>query len=313
MAKHFRKQKNCLNCGYTVDKNFCSNCGQENTEPDETFLHLVKEFYADIFHYDSKFFTSFKYLLFKPGELTRLYEQGKRTSYIHPFRMFFFLSVLLVLALEIPFSAKSNISALSNERRNHYAVKFYEGLHINQIPSSIDSLEAQQHARGETVNAFKHNLNEHILKLKAQGEEVYFEKHLEAHVKVMPKFYILMMPFIALFLLIAFAGTRFYFVNHLIFSFHFVSFIIILNGSYQLLQRIVSYIHPAALNYFPSEQVSFSIIFGISFIYLLLGIKRYYNFPWLLTTLRSIAVFALIIELFFVAGGVVAYYSLFLI
>ncbi|MCW3112565.1 MAG: hypothetical protein JWR18_961 [Segetibacter sp.] len=66
---HFkeRKEKNCLNCNAQVQGRYCQVCGQENVEPKETFGHLVTHLIYDITHLDGKFFSSLKYLLFKPG------------------------------------------------------------------------------------------------------------------------------------------------------------------------------------------------------------------------------------------------------
>jgi hypothetical protein len=73
--------------------------------------------------------------------------------------------------------------------------------------------------------------------------------------------------------------------------------------------RLISY--TALLNYFPSEQSSFSIIFLAALIYILFGVKRFYSFGWLRTITSSVIVFLLIVGLFFAAGYAVAYYTLF--
>lgn len=96
---HFkeRKEKNCLNCNATVYGRYCHICGQENTEPRETFWHLVTHFVSDVTHFDGKFFSSVKYLLFKPGFLSREYIRGKRMSYLNPIRMYLFISAFFFL------------------------------------------------------------------------------------------------------------------------------------------------------------------------------------------------------------------------
>lgn len=92
MSKDLRHEKNCLNCGHEVPERFCTHCGQENTPAHEPFGHLLKHFAADVVHYDSKFHTSIAYLLFRPGRLTKEYLAGKRVSYIHPIRLYIFVS-----------------------------------------------------------------------------------------------------------------------------------------------------------------------------------------------------------------------------
>lgn len=98
MKQHLRHEDNCLNCGAIVQERYCSHCGQENTEVKESFNHLLRHFFEDVTHYDSKFFTTIKDLLFKPGFLTREYLVGRRASYLHPIRMYVFCSFIYFLA-----------------------------------------------------------------------------------------------------------------------------------------------------------------------------------------------------------------------
>lgn len=92
-----RKEKNCLNCGTIVQGKYCHICGQENVEPKETFLGMVTHFFYDITHFDGKFFTTLKDLLFKPGFLSAEYIKGRRMSYLNPIRMYVFTSAVFFL------------------------------------------------------------------------------------------------------------------------------------------------------------------------------------------------------------------------
>ncbi|OIQ97979.1 hypothetical protein GALL_200300 [mine drainage metagenome] len=92
-----RKEKICLNCGAELNGRYCHKCGQENIEPKESFLHLVNHFVEDITHFDGKFFTTLKDLLFKPGFLSKEYLKGRRASYLHPIRMYVFTSAIFFL------------------------------------------------------------------------------------------------------------------------------------------------------------------------------------------------------------------------
>lgn len=94
---HERKEKNCLNCATIVQGRFCHVCGQENIEPKETFWSMLFHFFNDITHFDGKFFTTLKDLLFKPGFLSAEYIRGRRASYLHPIRMYVFTSALFFL------------------------------------------------------------------------------------------------------------------------------------------------------------------------------------------------------------------------
>jgi|GEM_PF-3273479 len=94
--KQYRKEKNCLNCGYPVPEHYCSNCGQENLELKEPFWTLFAEGFSDFFHFDSKFTRSVIPLLLNPGFLSLEYNKGRRARYIHPLRLYFFVLVLML-------------------------------------------------------------------------------------------------------------------------------------------------------------------------------------------------------------------------
>lgn len=92
-----RKEKNCLNCNAQVYGKYCHVCGQENIEPKESVWHLVNHFFQDITHFDGKFFSTVKLLVFKPGFLSREYMAGRRMSYLNPIRMYIFTSAFFFL------------------------------------------------------------------------------------------------------------------------------------------------------------------------------------------------------------------------
>ncbi len=92
-----RKERDCLNCGAVVQGRFCHICGQENIITHETFGHMIKHFFYDITHFDSKFLDSLKFLVTKPGFLSRQYMFGKRTTYLNPVKMYVFTSAVFFL------------------------------------------------------------------------------------------------------------------------------------------------------------------------------------------------------------------------
>jgi hypothetical protein len=99
MNHHLRQDKTCLNCGANVEERYCPRCGQENLEPKESFGRLISHFFSDLTHYDSKLFITVKNLLGKPGFLTKEYLAGKRLHYLHPIRIYVFVSFLYFLMI----------------------------------------------------------------------------------------------------------------------------------------------------------------------------------------------------------------------
>lgn len=92
-----RKEKVCLNCGAAIYGRYCHVCGQENIETKESFWHLVTHFIYDITHFDGKFFSTIKYLLFRPGYLSNEYLKGRRSNYLHPIKLYVFTSAFFFL------------------------------------------------------------------------------------------------------------------------------------------------------------------------------------------------------------------------
>jgi hypothetical protein len=99
MKKHYRKENNCLNCGTILEGKFCHHCGQENLQIKESFGHMMTHAIADYFHFDHQFFHTLRPLLLKPGKLTNEYMAGRRVQYLHPVKMYIFISIVYFLLL----------------------------------------------------------------------------------------------------------------------------------------------------------------------------------------------------------------------
>lgn len=100
MKKRY-KQPACLNCRRPLldTDNFCPSCGQENTTPKNGIGILFHDFFSNYFSFDSKLSRSTIPFLIKPGYLTNRYNEGKRTSFVHPLRLYLIISFLFSLGL----------------------------------------------------------------------------------------------------------------------------------------------------------------------------------------------------------------------
>lgn len=110
-----RKEKICLNCGAALHGRFCHYCGQENIEPKDSFWHLVTHFVYDIIHFDGKFFSTLKSLLFRPGFLSHEYLRGRRADYLHPIRMYVFTSAFFFLIFFSFYQKEDEINIQENQ------------------------------------------------------------------------------------------------------------------------------------------------------------------------------------------------------
>ena len=86
--------KNCANCGATLTGAYCQNCGQ-SAHIHRSLLHMIEEVLHGILHFDTKSWRTIPALLYKPGQLTKQYIDGKRTSFVSPLALFLFLIFLM--------------------------------------------------------------------------------------------------------------------------------------------------------------------------------------------------------------------------
>ena len=95
--------ENCLNCGTKLLDVYCHHCGQKDIPRRQTMRELIENFIGSFYSFESKFFRTVRYLLFKPGFLPIEYTAGKRESYYHPARAYVFISfVFFLLFFSLP-------------------------------------------------------------------------------------------------------------------------------------------------------------------------------------------------------------------
>ncbi len=101
--KKRRKTEHCLNCGYQLDPSFdyCPKCGQENTNNQISFGHLISDFFSNYFSLDSRFGRSVVPFFFKPGTLTSEFMDGKRVRYANPIRLYLVVSLIHFFIMNI--------------------------------------------------------------------------------------------------------------------------------------------------------------------------------------------------------------------
>ncbi len=96
MPKTLRKNPRCQNCGYPLEPDFdyCPRCSQRNSDKLASFGTLAVEVISDFFSYDSRFVKTIYPFLLRPGYLTVEFVAGRRVRYMHPLRLYLFISLL---------------------------------------------------------------------------------------------------------------------------------------------------------------------------------------------------------------------------
>jgi len=100
------KVKNCLNCGEQLDpdQNYCPNCGQENSDKKLPLGAFLKDFFSNYLSFDTILFKTINPFIFRPGKLTKAFNDGKRRRYINPIRLYLIFSLFyfFMISLTVP-------------------------------------------------------------------------------------------------------------------------------------------------------------------------------------------------------------------
>lgn len=104
----------CKNCGERIHVKYCSYCGQEPVGERLTVKETIKKFIEALTHAETSVFSLAKNLIYKPGEVSREYIQGKRKKYYSPMKY-----LVLVVTL----------SALITLHYHKYSVPFEPHFH----------------------------------------------------------------------------------------------------------------------------------------------------------------------------------------
>ncbi len=253
-----RIEINCLNCNAIVNGKYCSVCGQENIEPKESAWQLIVHFFNDITHFDGKFFSSLKYLMFKPGFLSSEYMRGRRQAYLNPIRFYIFTSFiffLVVFAFFVNKSAENNFIKFDDGDNTKLTVEQKAKVDsLNNLISSTPTKRNSEEKKGSVssnefyfskfkskeqydsllkINMINDNYLTKVftykrleLKEKYIGNETTLNAALwEKFLHNLPLMFLFSLPFFAIFLkLIYIRQKKYFYVAHTIFAVHLYVF-----------------------------------------------------------------------------------------
>jgi hypothetical protein len=274
LSKHYREDKTCLNCGHTVQEYYCSHCGQENIDPHESFAHLVSHYIADYLHFDSKFFRTLGPLLFIPGKLTKEYVAGRRARYVHPFRLYIFITIIFYLVSSLFSRHEHEYVQVIDADSTRASVYLTDTLNSARMSLSFPevrnykSLEEYKHIQ-DSLPAEKKDgrvLRYVTTKIIPYGEQpnLFAKKVFDKFSKNLPKLMFVLLPLFALLVMLAYRRQHRFYTEHAIFSVHVHSFFFIL-----LLLLVI-------LHSFMSFDLGL-VAAIVSVIYLFFALKRTYG------------------------------------
>lgn len=189
--------RSCLSCGTKIDGNYCPHCGVKiiNSQ-DYSLKHFIQHAFGVITNFDNHFLKSFYLLLVKPGFLTKEYLIGRRKLYLKPVQMFLIANFIYFFFQPIT-QVNGFITPLHSQ--------------LNRLPYS----------------SFVNKIVDKKLETSGVSYQDY-EAAFNSKTRVFAKtLIIIMIPLFAAFLHLLFFSTKKYFVEHLIYGFHFYAFFLL--------------------------------------------------------------------------------------
>jgi hypothetical protein len=200
-------QLHCANCAAILQGEFCHVCGQSRQSSSRFFGSILMELLDNLFSYDSRVYRTFIPLLLKPGFVCAEYLSGKRASYLPPFRLYlfasivFFLLIPLVNDISVSFNTEDEqgtVITLNNEETDSNIFVKKERREVNRdIPYFIEEREI---LREKLTNISDYNADD----------------LLETSLNSLPKLMFFLLPLLALTLKLFYLFSKRYYIEHLI-------------------------------------------------------------------------------------------------
>ena len=225
---------------------FCHTCGQKDDDYRRPLLSLTNEFVGDVFQWDSRMVRSVMPFLVLPGNLTRAYMRGRRQQYVSPLRLYLVLSIVFFVVLA--FSDRAIFGFTMSEGRNlledfpelseRLDAVDEEHLGYNQNVQIALFIDPDEMAAippvpiDEVADWFEERMGGLDLMLGLRPLLVGFNMAVEDPRVLnnvlndwVPRLMVVMVPFFALIMSALYVRRRVYFVDHLVFSLHYHSFL----------------------------------------------------------------------------------------
>ena len=257
----------CLNCGAALTGKFCAACGQKRVDRRDL---SVRRFFGHVLNeltdlQSNKILRTFGALLFKPGLLTAEYLAGKKGFHIGPVRLYLTFSALYFL---FAWGVLSDVRGGGVERttrsRPVIAMARQRGIEPQVLADRI-------HQRAERIAG--------VLR---------FASVLVSGV----------------FLSVLYFSLKKYYVEHLVFSFHYYSFDFFCKSLFALI-----YVITVALGAkMPAMLLNF--FYPVAFLYMMFALRRVYGQSWPWTVLKALILFVAE-SLLFIAVNIAGFFAAF--
>jgi len=277
------EQTKCQNCGYEGIKKFCPECGQKNAQI-KKIIQILSDFFDTFLSLDFRIFSTLKYLIFKPGFLTKEYWAGRREKYLPPLRLYLIISFLtfVILPFITQFTLGKGFLCVTSEEQKQNAPEGYALMEFYGFDSSID-FQKEKFEKGELSKEDFEGIVKYI-NMTRDGMNIAFERRITIDnmlTQYIPMAMFLMMPLLAVLMhLILYRNKELFYIHHLISSVHLHSFMFLNLFILLLIMPII----PNSIG----DAIGPLIIIVPPIIYFIFSFKNTYNDNWLKSILKSL-------------------------
>jgi hypothetical protein len=258
----------CRNCNATLEGEYCSQCGQREGRTDVHLSDVAGELADDFVHLDSRIWRTLKALLFHPGLLTAEFMAGRKARYIPAFRLYLIVSFVLFLVLSLESATGGLNASISID---------------GELPTTSSSASVQDEkitiglANEDSVQWLK-DLNQ---RLEENVERIVQDpsEFVATLIEYLPQTMFVLLPVFALFIQLCYLSSPFHYLQHLVFSLHYHSFIYLLLLIGSLGQLVLS------------MEIG-GLLFVLLILYLPLALRRTYGSSWSGALGKAVFIFA---------------------
>ncbi|MDR1098247.1 MAG: DUF3667 domain-containing protein, partial [Tannerella sp.] len=214
----------CRNCGTGLHGRYCHCCGQDLFKGTKrTVGSLVFHAVENVFSIDNRLLISMKCLLFRPGKLTKEYINGRIVRYVHPSKLFWFISIVFFLLLTTRITTENSSSGTKETAETVAGIPPETSGAADILAGSINrrSPALRQHAglsgdAADRKSATKTDkLEDKVIQTNSDG---MFIRNL---LRYAPYVSFLLIPFFAFLLNLFFRRRELFYADHLVFALHF--------------------------------------------------------------------------------------------
>ncbi|HHB80040.1 MAG TPA: DUF3667 domain-containing protein [Saprospiraceae bacterium] len=142
----------CPNCGSDPGNGkYCHECGQKNKPTQLNLKTIFGEFFSILFNIDNQFFRTIKAAVI-PGKLATDFGKGKRKSYLHPLRFFFYSWILFALILQWTVHLNDDTKNNKNQLLQEIIKIKIDSTNFSANQKSLDSLSAKLQKTNFNIN-----------------------------------------------------------------------------------------------------------------------------------------------------------------